>query len=1156
MRKLLPLLTVVLFFLLLAPYTLLASNVMRVPSVTAQPGEVVTVDIEIINSDPFGGFQADIAIPPGFTYVDGSFQLNPERKTDHEFSTRKLSGNVLRVISFSMTNALYLGNDGAVASLKLESPTTQGSYPLNLSSVVISGAAFNNIVTGVEPGLITLELPGEYSLEIDIIGNGSVYVNGINYTVPLDIEEGEVVTLEAFPGIGYGFDKWDGDLTGTATTIQFPMTRDIYTTARFVINSYTLTYAAGPGGSVSGELTQVVEHDNDGSAVEAIADNGYHFVQWSDGVTSNPRKDISVTSDLAVEAQFALNSYSISVEVIPEGGGSVGGAGEYLFGETVTLSASPSSTYAFLYWAEGDVELSREEKLVFVASEDRNLTAVFDQEAVQISAAVQPAESGWVEGAGNYIPGEQVELLAVPAEGYHFVSWTKGMAILGEHPLYSFVAADNRELTANFAINSYHVVLLTEPASGLGGMVKGAGVYDHGDQVRVMAAASQGYEFAGWFDGDFLVSTDLIYDFIITTDLSLTARFESETYLITTGVSPAESGSVSGGGEYFHGETVSLSAQPADGYYLLRWMDGSSQVSVRNPYMFSASGNRNLVAEFAVKWWGDDKHQKENNVLITASVEPEGVGVVLGQGYYEIGKEVTLVASPNEGIEFTAWKENDEVILDANDDPVGPTYVFTAEKDRQLVAVFDGEVYTVTVAANPVSGGEVTVSNQGLFFAGDFAELSATANPGYVFLNWTMGMDGPQLSGSPDFGITVEEDMDLIAHFEKLEEYELALDVYPEGAGAVNGQGMYPAGQEVTISTTPADGFEFIHWRKGAGIFSLEPEVTFVINADMSLVAHYQIMSYTILASAGPNGQIDPSGEITVTHGDTKVFTITPDDFYHVAFIKVDGQDIDLDADPAWDNQAMQYTFESVSGPHTIEAGFAINTYQLVYLAGENGSIVGESQQTVDHGADGAPVEAIPDEGYHFVEWSDGVTDNPRQDVNITSDLEVSAIFELTTYKLTFVVVDVGGDPISDAVITLNDTEAEPGVYVFEGLEPDVYTYKVSKDGYFTIEGEIEIVNEDRERIVVLQVDNTFVADLENIVLNVYPNPASDQINIMSNYLVHELRLVDMVGRIVYHSMPQSADYQFGVSEFRNGIYLLQIRTAVGLDTIRIQISK
>jgi len=65
----------------------------------------------------------------------------------------------------------------------------------------------------------------------------------------------------------------------------------------------------------------------------------------------------------------------------------------------------------------------------------------------------------------------------------------------------------------------------------------------------------------------------------------------------------------------------------------------------------------------------------------------------------------------------------------------------------------------------------------------------------------------------------------------------------------------------------------------------------------------------------------------------------------------------------------------------------------LTYTAGSYGTIRGTSPQTVAYGASGTQVTAVPDTGYHFVSWSDGVLSAGRTDSNVTTDLSVTATF-------------------------------------------------------------------------------------------------------------------------------------------------------------------
>ncbi len=150
-------------------------------------------------------------------------------------------------------------------------------------------------------------------------------------------------------------------------------------------------------------------------------------------------------------------------------------------------------------------------------------------------------------------------------------------------------------------------------------------------------------------------------------------------------------------------------------------------------------------------------------------------------------------------------------------------------------------------------------------------------------------------------------------------------------------------------------------------------------------------MGYRLIhASAGDNGSIQPEGTIVLDYGDDQAFEVTADEGHHIDSLVVDGQFI----------AAIQglphytYLFENVTDHHEIHAIFAANIYELRYHAGDGGSLEGDSIQQVAHGQGGTPVEAVADSDHHFMEWSDGITDNPRTDTHVTGDLEVWAMFE------------------------------------------------------------------------------------------------------------------------------------------------------------------
>ena len=120
---------------------------------------------------------------------------------------------------------------------------------------------------------------------------------------------GTQVTVKADPATGYRFVNWTegGIQVSTSATYTFSATAPRNLVAHFALgtNTHTLTYTAGPGGSIAGTSPQTVLHGGSGTEVEAVPAAGYHFTSWSDGVPTAKRTDTNVQGDISVTARFA-----------------------------------------------------------------------------------------------------------------------------------------------------------------------------------------------------------------------------------------------------------------------------------------------------------------------------------------------------------------------------------------------------------------------------------------------------------------------------------------------------------------------------------------------------------------------------------------------------------------------------------------------------------------------------------------------------------------------------------------------------------------------------------------------------------------------------------------------------------------------------------
>ncbi len=680
---------------------------------------------------------------------------------------------------------------------------------------------------------------------IDHVGEGKVNADFADRTV---VVEGAVpllnITKEGALPAGMTFDLDTGVLAGTPTVsgeFNFKITASDGASPD-VSKNYTLVVApanapappsslldtiASPlgSGTTTGDGAYAVDAN---ATVTAVAEAGFAFVNWTDNgvvVSTNSSHTLVMNVNHSLVANF-VPTYTVTAGALPVEGGTTTGGGTFNEGTSVTVTATPNAGYTFTNWTEDGFVVSNAASLTFNVASDRTLVANFTQgTSYTISTSATPSIGGSTSGGGVFASGTSVTVIASPSVGYAFANWTQGGNVVSSSPSYTFNATADRILVANFTVTGAgNRIIATSALPIAGGTTSGGGTVADGTSVTVVATPNAGYNFVNWTEASVQVSASASYTFNATANRTLVANFiaiAGGNRTITTASSPAAGGTTSGGGVFADGTSITVSAVPNAGYIFKRWRVGGTNVSSSANYTFTVTADRALTATFAPA------------ATINTASAPANAGTTSGGGQFEDGNNVTVEAFANDGYTFANWTENGNVVS------VDEAFTFKARPDtapvRNLVANFSGGVnYTINASAAPAAGGSVT---GGGTVAGDSnVTLTATANAGYTFVNWTEA--GVPVSASASYSFTATANRTLVANF--IAGYSITTSAFPSIGGTTSGGGSINAGASVTLVATASLGYTFTNWTDAVGTeVSTSATYTFTPTASCSYVANF-----------------------------------------------------------------------------------------------------------------------------------------------------------------------------------------------------------------------------------------------------------------------------------------------------------------------------
>ena len=587
-----------------------------------------------------------------------------------------------------------------------------------------------------------------------------------------------------------------------------------------------------------------------------------------------------------------------------------------------------------------------------------------------IGLSVSPASSGITAGGGTYNEGASATIIATPATGYQFVNWTESGTSISTNASFTFNVATNRNFVANFSLIPYTVTTSSIPVGG--GTTSGGGIYNYGTSATVTAAPATGYQFVNWTLSGTVVSTSASYTFIVTANRNVVANFSLIPYVINTTSSPGSGGSTSGGGTYNYGTSATVIAIPATGYQFVNWTQGGSVVSTSSIYTFTVTTERSLLANFSLI-----------NYTVNTSSSPAAGGTTSGAGTFSYGTPATVTATPSANYIFVNWTVGGSVVS------TNVSYTFTVTGTLSIVANFSLITYIVSTSPSPISGG--TTIGGGTFNPGAFVTVVATPSSGYQFVSWREG--GTVVSTGSSYSFLVAANRELVATFQSITYITINTLSSPSGGGLTSGAGTYSANSIITISATPATGYNFLNWTEGGSAVSTNESYTFTVSANRTLVANFEQITYTVSTSSSPSAGGSTSGGGTYNHGDAVTVSATNEAGYEFDNWSQGGSSVSTNS---------SYSF-TVTDNRTLVANFSQITYTVTTSSSPSGGGSASGGGSFTYG-NVATVTASPASGYIFVNWTQGgsvVSTSAIYSFTVNSIRTLVANFSQITYVIT-----------------------------------------------------------------------------------------------------------------------------------------------------------
>jgi outer membrane protein assembly factor BamE (lipoprotein component of BamABCDE complex) len=339
-------------------------------------------------------------------------------------------------------------------------------------------------------------------------------------------------------------------------------------------------------------------------------------------------------------------------------------------------------------------------------------------------------------------------------------------------------------------------------------------------------------------------------------------------------------------------------------------------------YSVSGSGTQS----YTLKVWDSQGSESSQTVIvpfeaptthkITASAGANGTISPNGEVSVTNGGNQTFTFSPNSGYEV------DKVTVDGSVVSAGSSYAFNNVTTNHTISVTFKQtpVTTHKITASAGANGTISPSGEVSVTNGGGQTFTFSPNSGYEVDKVTV--DGSVVSAGSSYAfnnVTTNHTISVTFKQTSVTTHKITASAGANGTISPNGEVSVTNGGSQTFTFSPNSGYEVDKVTVDGSVVSASSYAFNNVTTNHTISVtfkHTSVTTHKITASAGANGTISPSGEVSVTNGGNQTFTFSPNSGYEVDKVTVDGSVV---------SAGSSYVFNNVTTNHTISVTFKQN---------------------------------------------------------------------------------------------------------------------------------------------------------------------------------------------------------------------------------------